>query len=218
MIFELYRNLNRIKNRHIKSVTLKIFPTWICNLDCSYCSRHFIESNYHHKKEIQITPGEWIDKIVKFPIPIDIVSITGGGEPFLYKGITELINRLIELKYCIRLYSNLYIRRELPSSGRLFITTTLHRPEISDRIWENVKYYRSKGIAVEVTEFDTSLRSELNVKVKGKKTNKMGLILKGSKGWYQCLYNPYFCCAPDGTLFTKQHSLFTHYREKGGGE
>jgi hypothetical protein len=221
MKFEFYRDLSRLKNRHTRSINVKLFPTWRCNFDCHYCSRHFIEENYEHRKEIQITPSEWIDKIVKFPIPVDIVTITGGGEPFLYKGISELIYGLIKRKFCVRLFSNLSIRRDLPSSKRLKITTTLHDPKFADKVWQNVEYYRSKKIDVELNKLDTSLPSELNLrkkgtKIKGLKIDRMGLITKGSKGWDQCLHGPVFCYSPDGKLFTEQYDLFEHYKKKGG--
>lgn len=213
MRYLFYKYLNRIKNRHIVPVTVKLFPTWKCQLDCSYCSRHFAGENYAHDNEVQITPQKWVNKIVNFPIPIDTVVITGGGEPALYYGISEMIYDLIKRKYCVKLFTNLLKRIDLPKSGRLIISTTLHESANQTLQWSNIRYYQRQGIKVEIYKFDKSLESDFIWKPG--RIGRKALIRHNTKGFDYCLHYPVFNFSPDGQLFIDQESMFLHYKNHG---
>ena len=213
--FQYYKNLNRIKNRHINAVTVKIVLTWKCQLDCKYCSRHFIGKTYEHKYERQMPAEEWTEKIVKFPIPIDVIYITGGGEPFLYPGIEQLVKELIKLKYCVKIFTNLMKIVDLPISGRLLLSTTIHEPVNKKILFRNIEHYKKQKINVEIYKFDKSLDSDF-IQYPGKNIGRKALILHNTEGMDRCLHYPVFNYVPDGTLFVDQESAWVYYKEFGG--
>lgn len=210
MKYVIQKYKNRIKNKHINPVMVKIFPTWKCNLDCGYCSRHFVGENYHHENEKQLTPHEWLEVIKKFPIPVDVVYITGGGEPALYNGISELVSLLCDNGYCVKLFTNSMLYMDFPKNAPLIISTTKHQKCNDKSFYRNVEKYRKDGFKVEQYQFDESLESDFIVK-----GNSKAIILHDTEGMYKCINNPVFNFAPDGTLFTKQGEMFIHYRENG---
>jgi 7-carboxy-7-deazaguanine synthase len=69
-----------------------------CNLECRWCDTTYARAN-GDKKNIDTVLAE----IISFPT--DLVMITG-GEPLHQEGTTELITRLVSLKYRVLLNTN----------------------------------------------------------------------------------------------------------------
>lgn len=204
--FYLFKLYNRIRNKHIVATYVKIVPTWKCQLNCDYCSRHFIGENYHHKNEEQILPDQWISILKQLPIDIDVIYITGGGEPFLYPRIAELVEKLIENKYCVKIFSNLQKKIELPVSGRLLISTTVHKSGNKKILKRNIEYYRKKGIALQVYSFGYDY---------GIKSLNKPLIEHDTDGMDDCLHHAVFNYSPDGKMFINQEDTYFHYKNNG---
>jgi len=77
-----------------------INTTFECNLKCEYCYLHskntksvIDECKYQYRK-----PNEWIEGILWLEKQFEEISVIdiSGGEPFLYKGIIELIKKIPE--------------------------------------------------------------------------------------------------------------------------
>lgn len=92
---------NIIKNGNIKPYHIQLIPTNACNLNCEFCSC----SDRDKKKKI---PFEKIKNILNIcqKFGTKAVTITGGGEPMLYKNINELIDYTREKKMEVGLVSN----------------------------------------------------------------------------------------------------------------
>lgn len=71
-----------------------------CNLNCSYCdTKYALKSNMGTKMEI--------DEILKNVEKYNCKNITiTGGEPLIHRGISELIDKLIEKKYKVNIETN----------------------------------------------------------------------------------------------------------------
>ncbi len=68
------------------------WPTFRCNYKCSYCTV-VTKFNYGdlYPRESERTVDEWLAAFAKLPPAMVYVS---GGEPFLYRGLPEFVNRL----------------------------------------------------------------------------------------------------------------------------
>lgn len=87
-------------NRRNGPITLTVFPTTKCNLNCEFCS------NYEDKKNPNNLPIPTIlETINQFPSLLSI-EISGGGEPTLYPEINTLIYVLHRLKFEVGLITN----------------------------------------------------------------------------------------------------------------
>lgn len=67
-------------------------PTYRCNYTCSYCP---VVTRFDYTSVVpgdqEKTPAEWISALAKLPPALIFIT---GGEPFVYKGLPDLINGL----------------------------------------------------------------------------------------------------------------------------
>lgn len=92
---------HHIQNR-IGPITMTIFPTTRCNLDCEFCSNH---EDRKHPNDLPIQTI--LETLELFP-SIKTVEISGGGDPLCYPDINLLIFLLHKLGYKIGLITNGY--------------------------------------------------------------------------------------------------------------
>jgi len=91
-----------------------------------------------------LTVEEWKDKIIKFPIKLREVVISG-GEPTIYSGYTELINWLLDEGYFVVVNSNLSVfSGDIKPSYRFRIMSTYHHSANRIRWEKNYRAYAKK--------------------------------------------------------------------------
>lgn len=80
------------------------WPTFRCNYECSYCTvrtKFAFTSIFPKQSEKRVE--EWLVALEKLPSAMIYVS---GGEPFLYEGLPELVNRLPKKHQLLGMVSN----------------------------------------------------------------------------------------------------------------
>ena len=69
-------------------ITLEIYPTLRCNLDCQFCDT----TDRHRPPQAELPPEEWISIINEAAlIGTRQIFVLGGGEPFIYPGLLDLL-------------------------------------------------------------------------------------------------------------------------------
>ena len=120
-----------VRKRLKTGVRLKIFPTWYCNLGCSYCGNK-LGREYGPNNNAYVgvkTSQEWIKYLSNFPLKIKEINFSG-GEPTFLKGFSNLCNWILGRKYLLMIYTNLtYISPllSIKESDKLLIYTTYHK-------------------------------------------------------------------------------------------
>ncbi len=112
--------------RFYSGVRLYIAPTNKCNLNCVHCNWKLFGLGM--PKEVkEKTLNEWQTLFLNFPIKYREVIIVG-GEPALYKDISELVEWLILQNKFVTIYTNLITDRfsVLEKNIRLKIIATYH--------------------------------------------------------------------------------------------
>jgi len=107
-------------------VTIK--PTMACNYNCPYCCAA-ITRGYKPKFDKQFTPDEWIEKLKIFG-KINVVSISG-GEPMLYPHIDELVYKLLDNGYWVRIMTNLSWNMTFVPTCKLQIIASFHPTQVA---------------------------------------------------------------------------------------
>lgn len=72
-----------------------IYLTNRCFLSCNYCITNYNEQ-FINKKEYfrELEPHEWIEALNRLELPVGIPFTFQGGEPFIYKGIWEILENI----------------------------------------------------------------------------------------------------------------------------
>lgn len=69
-------------------VTLEIYPTLRCNLDCKFCDT----TDRHRPPQDELPPEEWISIIDEAAdMGAQQIFVLGGGEPFIYPRLLDLL-------------------------------------------------------------------------------------------------------------------------------
>ena len=196
-----------------RGVSIGVFPTYVCNLDCVYCANKYGRKGNKFDSG-QITPEDWYRLISHFPVKIRELYITG-GEPFLYPYIQDLILILLPLGIHITLNTNLLIKIPLDKvkSDRFRIEATLHdhRNKARSKIfWENYDYYK-QWVRVDVDIF-----SEKRIR-RNPLTGISYKLLMDPKN-PTCLDMKRFKFTPDGRLWTSDREVGDTYTIPGGRE
>ncbi len=86
---------------------IEIYPTDICNQRCSYCFHggEGFGKQRDIKRFMQVEDYAVLFKEMA-DLNIDILSISGGGEPFLFKGIVGVIDQAIANNLRVRIVTN----------------------------------------------------------------------------------------------------------------
>ncbi len=71
-----------------------IYLTNRCFLSCAYCITNYNEQFINLKIFQELEPHEWIEGLNRLQLPENIPLTFQGGEPFLYKGIWELLENV----------------------------------------------------------------------------------------------------------------------------
>ena len=70
---------------------LGIYLTNRCFLSCAYCITNYNEQFINTKGFEELTPSQWIAALNRLILPPGIPLTLQGGEPFIYKGIWEIL-------------------------------------------------------------------------------------------------------------------------------
>ncbi len=68
-----------------------VYLTNKCHLDCSYCITKHFDSGFRMSAIENISPDQWNKSLNRLNLPKDMPISLQGGEPFLYKGIWEIL-------------------------------------------------------------------------------------------------------------------------------
>ncbi len=71
-----------------------VYLTNRCFLSCSYCITNYNEQFINVKKLRELEPAEWIEALNRLQLPPGVPLTFQGGEPFIYKGIWELLDNV----------------------------------------------------------------------------------------------------------------------------
>lgn len=71
-----------------------VYLTDRCHLSCDYCITRHHESNFGNFRYEYLSPEQWINGLNRWVLPPDVPITFQGGEPFLYKGIWEILENL----------------------------------------------------------------------------------------------------------------------------
>ena len=70
-------------------ITLEIYPTLRCNLDCQFCDT----TDRHRPPQTELPPEEWISIINEAALMgTKQIFVLGGGEPFIYPQLLDLLD------------------------------------------------------------------------------------------------------------------------------
>ncbi len=161
-----------------------------CNFKCPFCQNKelvFLPDNYEYDD-----PQEILSFLEKRAGILDAVCITG-GEPTLHKGLADLIGKIREMGYLIKLDTNGYrpddlaalcetgmidyIAMDIKNSPEKYpVTVGLNGENFEiERIRRSVDYIMSSGISY---EFRTTVVREFHTE---EDMEKIGIWLKGAK-------------------------------------
>jgi sulfatase maturation enzyme AslB (radical SAM superfamily) len=71
-----------------------IYLTNHCHLQCSYCITRHHQSAFGDRRISMLTADQWIVGLNRLQLPHDIPLTLQGGEPFLYKGIWDILSKV----------------------------------------------------------------------------------------------------------------------------
>lgn len=83
--------IDALRSKTSRLVYAEIWPTSVCNQNCLFCS-----SSIHGLKCAESLPFEVLKKVIDDLAEIEnsVIRFSGGGEPFLYKRMDEIIRRI----------------------------------------------------------------------------------------------------------------------------
>jgi len=71
-----------------------VYLTNVCHLSCPYCITGHHGASYRAERLRQLIPSQWIEGLNRLELPEGIPVTLQGGEPFLYKGIWEILENV----------------------------------------------------------------------------------------------------------------------------
>jgi len=71
-----------------------VYLTNRCFLSCEYCITNHSNKYINIKGQEELKPAQWIAALNRLKLPNGVPLTFQGGEPFLYKGIWELLNNI----------------------------------------------------------------------------------------------------------------------------
>jgi len=186
LMFIVYISINFLMSTRYKKISyelrkkikrgedITIRPTMRCNLDCVYCSAAIPTGKMPRFPEK--TADQWIDYLDNFPLKIREITFSG-GEPFIYKEISELINGLLEKGYSIRILTNLtHFPKVIKKSNRLMIRASYHKTEMTEKQKQRFKqtYYANKDkYLIKIVEYGQKEFPEAHIRTMFKHKSDM---------------------------------------------
>ena len=165
---------------------IAIKATIICNLKCDYCSvvnaNKYYDVDYPTPPKYEEMPPLFWMKVIKRVKP-DLITFTG-GEPGLYKGLSDIVNYAVKEKCLVQILSNLTVLdefRKITPTWRVYFIHTTH-PNTS------LKGYNEMSKLFHVTK--RVLKEKL---IRNSKHERQLIAWKDTQ--YRLMY------APDGTLY-----------------
>lgn len=130
--------LKQLAKRDLKPIHIQLFPTNKCNLKCSFCSCDDRDKKHELDiKDIETFYNKNIDTI-------QATTISGGGEPLMYKNFERLVNFLNGINNKMGLVSNgLLIQKYNPEIYQKFtwIRISLSEASLDNGLFEIIKDY-----------------------------------------------------------------------------
>lgn len=71
-----------------------VYLTDKCHLSCPYCITQHHRSSFGKHRIEYLKPEEWVTGLNRLELPKDVPITLQGGEPFLYKGIWKILERV----------------------------------------------------------------------------------------------------------------------------
>lgn len=71
-----------------------VYLTDKCHLDCQYCITRHHGTDFGQRKTNCLSAKEWIQGLNRLILPQDVPITLQGGEPFLYKGVWEILENV----------------------------------------------------------------------------------------------------------------------------
>ncbi|MBN1124168.1 MAG: radical SAM protein [Sedimentisphaerales bacterium] len=71
-----------------------VFLTEACHLSCAYCITRHHGASYGANQYKPLSPQQWIRGLNRLDLPSDVPITLQGGEPFLYKGIWQILENI----------------------------------------------------------------------------------------------------------------------------
>lgn len=171
---------------------IAIKTTLKCNLSCTYCS--VIQASKIYKVDYETPPyfkeqsPEYWMKLIKKVKP-DLITFSG-GEPGLYKGLSDIINYAIDNHCLVQVLSNMTVIDEflkIKPSWRVVFIHTAH------------KGTKPKNAEIIKSKFPVTIRILKENPVKGSRYEKK--IITSADYTFKLMY------APDGTLYDNCDAL-----------
>ena len=184
--------------RHGEKFRLHLYPTFRCNLSCSYCSADWYHGHRPKSKGKELNFIGWKEVLEQQNLGrIKEVVITG-GELFLHKNINDIIQYLLDLDMFVILNTNLVFANRLtvPPHKRLMFWVSKHFDTMNEKelkkFNENEKRLRRKGY---------------NLKIKT--LGKTHPINDKHNAYDYCYLTPGVAISPTGNLHPNLRSLIS---------
>lgn len=71
-----------------------VYLTNKCHLKCDYCITTHHGSNFQKKERKCLSAEQWVNSLNRLVLPQDVPVTLQGGEPFLYSGIWEILEKV----------------------------------------------------------------------------------------------------------------------------
>lgn len=160
--------VQKMWNNIFQSKTWFIFPTWRCNLNCIMC---FTKSPKKRLVELEIS--NWLD-ILEFGCNFTKHFDIGGGEPFLKRGIENLLNFISESGCYSTVTTNgtmidTFLRTHKLNASRIEVSIESFRDSVHNFIRPFV------GEGTSFRQAMNGLKALVNLKQKGKLDAKIGV-------------------------------------------
>ena len=146
-----------ILRRLRKGDRLCLWPTFRCQLDCSHCGPLLVAGGMKRNKlGYELTVDEFIDVVDQFIERHETQEVLiSGGEPSLYNGIGELIERIIhDHRLCCTVFTNGMSDRlaQVRTHDRLRLVVNYHHHTDREVFLANLSRFRDAHAHVQLKE------------------------------------------------------------------
>jgi MoaA/NifB/PqqE/SkfB family radical SAM enzyme len=118
---------------------VEIHPTDFCNQACSYCFHGGVGEDTSRRGELLTVP-EYIRLVDELEsLGVAEISVSGGGEPLLYRGIAEVLGHIAASRLALRLVTNgnhipVEVMEELARADEVRVSIDSLKPDVYDRM------------------------------------------------------------------------------------
>ncbi len=144
---------------------ISAFPSMRCNLNCSFCLNAF-DNKFMRNRFQEISGEDWIIALNRIRSRTEVPITFGGGEPFMHKGLVNIIGGLkpeLNIDILTNLYPNTQIHRERidkfleevnperikRNSPYASIRVSYHPEQMNaEKLVQTVKEFKNKGFSI----------------------------------------------------------------------